>query len=170
MRGTPLLLAGVLAVTGVSCSSNPKPKAATTVTSAASAANLPVVSGPANAKPSIVMPTTPASAELIVKVLTEGSGPEVTAGKQLTAHYVGQIYGTGKQFDASWDRGQPATFPIGTGGLIKAWDQGLVGKKIGSRVLIIAPPAMGYGTGGNPAAGIKGTDALVFVVDLVGVK
>ena len=62
------------------------------------------------------------------------------------------------------------TFPLGVGGLIPAWDEGLVGVEKGSRVLILAPPADGYGSAGNQAAGIKGTDTLVFVVDILGVS
>ncbi len=148
------------AVTTASKASNPVPAAGPT-------AGLPAISGGATAKPVIEIPKTDPPKELVVTVLSEGTGPEVTAGKQLTAHYVGQVWATGKQFDASWDRGDPATFPIGSGGLIPAWDKGLVGKKIGSRVLIVAPPASGYGSQGNARAGITGTDTLIFVVDLV---
>lgn len=189
MRGITLLISGLFVVGAASCGSNADvgnggTKAATTVNSPSSSAPgttaaastaaaavgdaaLPGISGPVNAKPTIKIPSTPAPKELVVKVLVEGTGAAVASGKDLTAHYVGQVYETGKQFDASWDRGQPATFPIGVGRLIKAWDQGLVGKKLGSRVLIVVPPALGYGATGNPSAGIKGTDTLVFVVDLV---
>ena len=155
----------------MACSSDKSETGAAASSAAEADPNLPAVAGPANAKPTITMPTTAAPAGLVVKVLTEGTGDKVTAGKQLTAHYVGQVWATGKQFDASWDRGgQPATFPIGTGGLIKAWDEGLVGKNLGSRVLIVAPPEFGYGAGGNRGAGIAGTDTLVFVVDLISVR
>jgi peptidylprolyl isomerase len=81
---------------------------------------------------------------------------------------VGVIWKGGKQFDASWDKGAPAAFPIGVGQVIPGWDAGLVGAKAGSRVLLAVPPAQGYGTKGEPRAGIKGTDTLVFVVDVLG--
>lgn len=128
---------------------------------------LPTVSGAADAKPEIAIPDTEAPAALVVEVLEEGDGPAVAAGDQLTAHYVGLLWRDGSQFDASWDRGQPATFPVGVGRLIAGWDEGLVGVPYGSRVLLVVPPDKGYGPGGNPGAGITGDDTLVFVVDLL---
>ncbi|MGO1715626.1 MAG: FKBP-type peptidyl-prolyl cis-trans isomerase, partial [Ancrocorticia populi] len=85
------------------------------------------------------------------------------------ANYHGQIWG-GNVFVSSFQRGTPATFPIGVGAVIAGWDQGIVGKNVGSRLLISIPPEKGYGPNGQPAAGIGGTDTLVFVVDLVGVR
>jgi peptidylprolyl isomerase len=61
----------------------------------------------------------------------------------------------------------PAAFQIGAGRVIDGWDQGLVGQKIGSQVLLVIPPELGYGANGNPDAGISGTDTLVFVVDIL---
>jgi peptidylprolyl isomerase len=110
----------------------------------------------------------PAPTKLIVQPLLQGSGPAVKKGQTLIAQYVGALYGSGKQFDASWDRGQPATFPIGVGQVIPGWDKALVGQKAGSRVLLVVPPADGYGSSGNPQAGIGGKDTLVFVVDVLG--
>ena len=65
-------------------------------------------------------------------------------------------------------RGSPASFAIGIGGVIQGWDQVLVGKTVGSRVVMAVPPKLGYGEQGNPSAGIKGTDTLYFVVDILG--
>jgi peptidylprolyl isomerase len=70
-------------------------------------------------------------------------------------------------FDSSWSRKQPYTTAIGVGQVIKGWDTGLVGQTVGSRVLLAVPPAEGYGSAGSSAAGIKGTDTLVFVVDII---
>jgi peptidylprolyl isomerase len=132
-------------------------------------AGLPTVTAEKGTKPAVTIPAeTPAPKKLVAQPLLQGSGAAVKEGQTLTAHYVGVVYGTGKQFDASWDRGQPAQFPIGVGQVIPGWDKGLVGKKIGSRMLLVIPPADGYGTNGNPQAGIKGTDTLVFVVDILG--
>jgi peptidylprolyl isomerase len=136
-------------------------------TTGSDTAALPTVSGDTSTKPTIEIPTTDPPAELVVEVLSEGDGDPVAAGDFISAHYVGQLWRDGSQFDASWDRGAPAQFPVGTGNLIPAWDQGLVGVPYGSRVLIVAPPEFGYGAGGNAAAGIQGDDTLVFVVDLV---
>ncbi|ONI72562.1 peptidylprolyl isomerase [Kribbella sp. ALI-6-A] len=104
---------------------------------------------------------------LVTEVLKEGDGPEVKKGELLTANYLGQIWRDGKVFDNSYDRGAPSSFPIGVGGVIAGWDEGLVGKKLGSRVLLSIPSDKGYKEQGNPDAGIKGDDTLIFVVDLV---
>ena len=105
---------------------------------------------------------------LVTEVLKEGDGPEVKKGELLTANYLGQIWRDGKVFDNSYDRGAPSSFPIGIGGVIAGWDEALVGKKIGSRVLLSIPSDKGYKETGNEQAGIKGDDTLIFVVDLMG--
>ncbi|HEU4946575.1 MAG TPA: FKBP-type peptidyl-prolyl cis-trans isomerase [Kribbella sp.] len=104
---------------------------------------------------------------LVTEVVKEGDGPEVKKGELLTANYLGQIWRDGKVFDNSFDRGAPSSFPIGVGGVISGWDEGLVGKKLGSRVLLSIPSDKGYKEQGNPQAGIKGDDTLIFVVDLI---
>jgi peptidylprolyl isomerase len=80
--------------------------------------------------------------------------------------YVGALYTTGKQFDASWDRGQDFPFTLGAGSVIQGWDQGLVGMKVGGRRQLIIPPSLGYG---DQAQGedIPANSTLIFVVDLV---
>ncbi|MBG0833058.1 FKBP-type peptidyl-prolyl cis-trans isomerase [Planomonospora sp. ID67723] len=105
--------------------------------------------------------------ELVSKVVIKGTGPVVKSGQKLMAHYIGKIWGTDKQFDSSWDRGEPATFGIGVGQVIKGWDDTLVGLPVGTRVLLSIPPDLGYGAEGR-APDIKGTDTLVFLVDIVG--
>ncbi len=130
-------------------------------------AALPEVSGSFGQKPALTFPAQAASGELEVKVLSQGSGDVVEAGDDLTAHYLGQSWGGGV-FDNSYDRGGPATFPIGVGAVIAGWDDGLVGKQVGSRVLLSIPAHLGYGDRGVPQAGIAGGATLVFVVDIVG--
>jgi FKBP-type peptidyl-prolyl cis-trans isomerases 1 len=127
---------------------------------------LPTASGSFGEKPELTFPSEEHLAEGAVKVLSEGDGEVVEAGELLVANYLGQVWG-GDVFDNSYDRGAPSAFPIGTGYVIKGWDDGLVGQKIGSRVLLSLPPSLGYGENGNPNAGIGGTDTIVFVVDLV---
>ncbi|MGV9885068.1 FKBP-type peptidyl-prolyl cis-trans isomerase [Streptomyces sp. NPDC003006] len=119
-------------------------------------------------KPTVAKGPGKASSDLAVKTLIEGKGKEVVKGDYLQADYLGQIWATAKVFDNSYDRGNPTVFPIGVGQVIPGWDQALVGKKLGSRVELAIPPKMGYGEEGNKQAGIKGSDTLVFVVDLVG--
>ncbi len=129
-------------------------------------ATLPTVSGAYGDKPTITFPKVAAPKQLEKKVLTLGTGPAVAKGDLLVADYYGQIW-NGKSFDNSYDRGQPVGFTIGTGKVIQGWDDTLVGVTAGSRVLISLPPTEGYGATGNTQAGIKGTDTLVFVVDIV---
>ncbi|MFI1682668.1 MULTISPECIES: FKBP-type peptidyl-prolyl cis-trans isomerase [unclassified Streptomyces] len=119
-------------------------------------------------KPTVAKGSGKPSSDLAVKTLIEGKGKEVVKGDYLQANYLGQIWATAKVFDNSYDRGNPTVFPIGTGQVIPGWDQALVGKKLDSRVELAIPPKMGYGEEGNKQAGIKGSDTLVFVVDLVG--
>lgn len=130
---------------------------------------LPTVAAESGKKPKITFPDGYKPGDkLVVQPLLQGDGDTLEKGDTLIAQYVGVVASTGKEFDSSWDRKAAATFPIGVGQVIPGWDEGLVGKKIGSRLLMIIPPAKGYGSGGNPQAGIKGTDTLVFVVDLLG--
>ncbi len=138
-------------------------------TVAQAGAGLPTVAGRRGHKPEITIPKTDPPKELVADTLIQGDGAVVKAGETIVAQYVGVIWADGRQFDASWDRGSPASFPVGSGQVIPAWDTGIVGKRIGSRVLIVAPPAEGYGPQGNAQAGISGTDTLVFVVDILGV-
>ncbi len=101
---------------------------------------------------------------LKVDTIVRGTGPAVTPGQTITVNYVGVLYGNGKQFDSSWDRGQPVQFPIGTGNVIEGWDRGLVGVPVGSRVQLDIPAAQAYGdrpSGGRPAGPLR------FVVDIL---
>jgi peptidylprolyl isomerase len=129
---------------------------------------LPSVSGKYGDKPKVKADTkVKPGTKLRSTVLVEGKGAKVAKGDLLVADYLGSVYATNKVFDNSYDRGQPAGFEIGTGKVIKGWDETLVGVKAGSRVLMVIPPAKGYGKEGNTEAGIKGTDSLVFVVDVI---
>jgi peptidylprolyl isomerase len=120
--------------------------------------------------PTVTIPKTgkPPSS-LVSKTLIQGSGPAITKGQYVIAQYVGVIWRTGKVFDASEKDGAPFGFQIGATPtqVIPGWNTGLTGKKVGSRVLLTIPPADGYGSKGNSQAGIKGTDTLVFVIDLL---
>ncbi len=98
--------------------------------------------------------------------LVEGKGEEVQKGQTIVVNYLGQVYGGKKPFDESYS-GQPTSFQIGVGGVVKGWDQTLVGAPVGSRVIMALPPDFGYGDQGNEQAGIKGTDTLYFVVDVL---
>ncbi|GAA4421989.1 FKBP-type peptidyl-prolyl cis-trans isomerase [Georgenia halophila] len=130
---------------------------------------LPTATGGFGDKPELTFPDTAAPEDLQVKVLEQGSGDTVQAGDTIVVNYLGQTWG-GQVFDNSYDRGDTLNFPVGTGQVIGGFDEGLTGQQIGSRVLLSVPPEHGYGPRGVPQAGIKGTDTLVFVVDVVGVE
>jgi peptidylprolyl isomerase len=108
-------------------------------------------------------------ADLVVEDLTVGSGDEAQAGQLATVHYVGVAYSTGEEFDASWNRGEPFSFPLGKGRVIAGWDRGVAGMKVGGRRKLVIPPHLGYGDNGAGSV-IKPGETLVFVVDLVGVS
>jgi FKBP-type peptidyl-prolyl cis-trans isomerase len=133
--------------------------------------SLPTVTAPAassTAGPTITIPAkvTPPTA-LQVKTLIKGTGATVAKGQSLVVQYTGVNWRTTKVFDSSWARKAPYTVVIGAGQVIKGWDTGLVGQTVGSRVLLVIPPADGYGKAGAKSAGITGTDTLVFVVDIL---
>jgi peptidylprolyl isomerase len=130
---------------------------------------LPAVTGEKD--PKIATPKGDPSSKLVDQVLIKGTGRELVTGDTAVVNYTGVLWRNGEQFDSSWDREggpSPLSFQIGTEGIIKAWNEGLAGKKIGSRVLLVVPPDKGYGPEGNSAAGIKGDDTLLFVIDIVG--
>ena len=131
---------------------------------------LPTVTAVTGSAPTIKMPASTPPTTLVTKTLLQGNGPVVIKGQTVVVQYVGATWATGKVFDASWNRSQPFGFTIGAtpSKVIPGWDQGLIGQRVGSRVMLVIPPAEGYGKTGNPQAGIKGTDTLVFVVDILG--
>ena len=147
-------------------SESPTTDGASTQPSQDSAAD-PTVSGGYGDVPKVTMPGGTAPTALRVKTLQTGKGDAVRSGDLLVVNYAGLLWKTGKSFDSSFDRGQPASFAIGVGQVIPGWDKGLVGQTVGSRVLLVIPPADGYGSAGQPQAGIKGDDTLVFAVDIL---
>ena len=107
------------------------------------------------------------SDRLRIAPLVQGDGATVEKGQTIVVNYLGQVYDGEAPFDSSYARGEPTSFQIGTGAVVKGWDQALVGRAVGSRVLLSVPPDLGYGEEGNKDAGIKGTDTLYFVVDIL---
>ncbi|MFH8661442.1 FKBP-type peptidyl-prolyl cis-trans isomerase [Streptomyces afghaniensis] len=152
-------------------SDSPSPSA-----SAPSAAPPPkIVDGPLPAvtagtkfdeKPTIAKGSGEPSKQLAVKTLVAGSGKTVAENDFVVANYLGQVWSTAKVFDNSYDRKARLAIQLAQGQIIDGWRYALAGKKAGSRVEMAVPPTWGYGSQGNPQAGIKGTDTLVFVVDV----
>ncbi len=100
--------------------------------------------------------------------LIQGDGEKTKKGDTVFVNYLGQVYGGKDPFDASYDRGA-FSFPIGAGQVIPGWDEAVNDVAVGSRILIAVPPEDGYGEQGQPDAGIKGTDTLYFVIDVLAV-
>lgn len=113
-----------------------------------------------------------APTELQVRDVVAGHGDGAAAGDSVTVRYYGASLSTHQKFDASWDDGAPngefTVSPLGSAGVIDGWNQGLIGAKVGSRRLLVIPPALGYGAGGYPPA-IAPNETLVFVVDVVAI-
>jgi FKBP-type peptidyl-prolyl cis-trans isomerase len=132
--------------------------------------SLPTVTAAASGKaPTVKVPTTAPPSSLVVKTLIKGSGPPIAKGQYVVTQYVGLNWRTRAIFDSSWARSTPLGFQIDAtpAQIIPGWDMGLVGVPVGSRVMLVIPPKDGYGSAGASQAGIKGTDTLVFVVDIL---
>ena len=119
-------------------------------------------------KPEIDFPGDEPPAELVIEDLIEGTGDTATAGQTVTAHYVGVAHSSGEEFDASWNRGEPLDFRLGVGEVIKGWDEGIEGMRVGGRRKLVIPPHLAYGDRGAGRA-IGPGETLIFVVDLVDV-
>ena len=120
-------------------------------------------------KPEIDFPGGEPPTELQITDEVVGEGPEATRGSTVSAHYVGVAFSTGEEFDASWNRGAPLDFRLGTGQVIAGWDQGIEGMKVGGRRKLVIPAHLGYGDRGAGSAIAPG-ETLIFVVDLEGVR
>jgi peptidylprolyl isomerase len=119
-------------------------------------------------KPEVDFPGGEPPADLEIKDIVEGDGPEAKAGAMVSVHYVGVSFSTGEEFDSSWNRGTPLQFQLGAGQVIAGWDQGVQGMKVGGRRQLIIPAHLAYGdrgAGGKIAPG----ETLIFVCDLVAV-
>jgi len=119
-----------------------------------------------NSKPEIEFPEGPAPAVLVIEEIEVGEGPEATPGATVEVHYLGVEYETGEEFDSSWNRGAPIEFPLR--GLIKGWQDGIPGMKIGGRRKLTIPPEQAYGPAGSGHR-LSGK-TLIFVIDLLGVR
>ncbi len=117
-------------------------------------------------KPLVEPHLGPPPSELLVEEIVVGDGEEAKVGQTAVVHYVGVGVSSGEEFDASWNRGEPFTFPLGAGYVIKGWDEGVVGMKVGGRRRLVIPAHLGYGSQGAGGVIAPG-ETLIFVVDLV---
>lgn len=119
--------------------------------------------------PTVTIPEGDVPTEFAVETVITGEGAVVGGGDVVVVQYHGVNWNTGLVFDSSWERGEPASFP--TGGVIIGFRDGLIGQTVGSRVIIIIPPELGYGPSGGTGDGSIGPeDTIVFVVDILGVQ
>ncbi|WP_327675941.1 FKBP-type peptidyl-prolyl cis-trans isomerase [Kitasatospora sp. NBC_00458] len=119
-------------------------------------------------KPEIDFPVGDPPADLQIRDITVGTGEEAKPGQVVEVHYVGVTFATGEEFDASWNRGSSFKFPLGGGRVIKGWDQGVAGMKVGGRRELVIPPHLAYGNQ-SPSPLIPAGSTLIFVVDLLSV-
>ncbi|WP_203567052.1 FKBP-type peptidyl-prolyl cis-trans isomerase [Aestuariimicrobium ganziense] len=117
-------------------------------------------------QPAVEIPEGDAPTELVITDLVEGDGPQATAGQFVEVHYVGVAWSTGAEFDSSWNRGEPLGFPLGAGMVIRGWDTGVQGMKVGGRRQLVIPAHLAYGDRGAGGV-IKPGETLIFVCDLI---
>ena len=125
-------------------------------------------SGPLSTEPVVHVPTGAPPKALKTVDLIKGTGATATTGSTITVNYVGVLYKGGKQFDASWKRGQTFSTALSNGSVIPGWVKGISGMKVGGRRELIIPPSLAYGAAGSPPT-IPPNSTLVFVVDLLSV-
>lgn len=180
MRRRSLLLAalpaGLVTLAGCGDGKSDSSKASASPSPTASVPPPKIVEGPLpaitagtgfNQKPTVAKGPGEPSENLAVKTVIAGSGKTIAENDFIQANYLGQIWSSAKVFDNSYDRNRPIVIQLAQGSVIDGWRYALTGKKVGSRVEMAVPPKWGYGTSGNSQAGIKGTDTLVFVVDVL---
>jgi len=155
-RTSVLVLTASLFLTGCSAASDAEVGAASVSVQ---------VTGDYGSEPVVVITPGDPVTQLQVTDLVVGTGDALAAGAMMTADYVGYGAATGQMFDASWVRGEPATFPLAR--VILGWQEGLVGMQVGGRRLLVIPAELGYGDNPPPGSGIEPGETLIFVVDLV---
>jgi peptidylprolyl isomerase len=125
--------------------------------------NLPQVTLDDKGKPSLHLNNYKPSGGMVIQPLIKGNGPNVTSTQSVSVQYTGWLASDGKQFDSSWDKGEPIDF--GLDAVIKGWKDGLTGQPVGSQVLLVIPPELAYGSQARP--GIPADSTLIFVVDIL---
>ncbi len=169
IRRVGAVLAGIALAAGLAaCGSSAQLRGVVTAPSAGLTAPPPPPPVPValRNKPTVTVPKGPPPNHLVIKDLVKGTGALATKTSTVTVQYVGVLYKTGKQFDASWNdgSGQPVQFSL-AGGVIQGWQEGIPGMRVGGRRELIIPPSLAYKQKGAPPK-IPPNATLVFVVDL----
>lgn len=180
MKRSSVFAATLLALAAISAQAQTpaQPAAAAAPATPATGAQPDAAAAAAPAAPLVVGSATPgpAAESLIVNDTKVGTGREATSGSTVYMHYTGWLYRPlaknmrGRQFDSSIPRGEPLDFVLGTGRVIKGWDQGIVGMKVGGKRTLIIPSELAYGSRPAPGGGIPANSALIFDVELIDVK
>jgi peptidylprolyl isomerase len=159
-----LLVVVALALALAGCGSDDGETATATPKATPTPSNTDVTKKPVVTVPDELPPDTLQKRDIVV-----GKGPVAKTGDTVSMQYVGLTWSTSVEFDASWDRGQPLTFKLGEGGVIKGWDQGIPGMRKGGRRELTIPAELAYGANGRPPE-IGPNECLRFIVDLVKLK
>jgi peptidylprolyl isomerase len=120
-------------------------------------------------KPVVVVPKGVSPKTFAYKEIVEGSGPAAKSGDKVSVQYVGVGFDTEKEFDSSWSRNEPFSFTLGGGEVIKGWDKGVEGMKVGGRRELLLPGDLAYGAAGSPPK-IGPNETLIFIIDLLKVE
>ena len=170
-----LVLAGLLVL--VACGSEDTEAPASSSTASESTVDTPSSSDATSTTPAPAGPTEVAdsvyatsTAGLKTAALTEGSGTEATSGDRVTVHYTGWLQSDSTKFDSSRDRGEPFSFTLGAGEVIRGWDQGVRGMKVGGIRQLVIPPDLAYGSRGAGGGAIPPNATLIFEVELLEVR
>lgn len=171
MRKTIWSLAVLLTACGADQQAQPNQTDAPAVTSAAAPVECEDRTLPAppkqdeagSSKPDVQIPDGAPPCKLVSHDIRSGTGAQAQEGATVTVQYVGVAWSTRQEFDSSWDRGEPATFPLSD--VIKGWQQGIPGMKEGGRRQLVIPPDLAYGA--RPPSGIAPNETLVFIIDLI---
>jgi FKBP-type peptidyl-prolyl cis-trans isomerase len=174
LSALPLLLAGLLIAgcgssgesSTITIGNESKANSKLITSSPESSAPKTPTSGPLATKPTVEAGKGPAPTKLETKDLVTGTGAEAKKGSTVYVNYVGVLWKNGEEFDSSWKRNEPFTFGIGTGQVIKGWDKGVPGMKVGGRRELRIPAEEAYGKLGSPPK-IPKNEALIFVIDLL---
>ncbi|MFJ9442949.1 FKBP-type peptidyl-prolyl cis-trans isomerase [Kitasatospora sp. NPDC101235] len=181
MRRTAGLLLTLPLLLAVACSSSPKAAGPATPSPASAAPTVPAPVGEASPMPTlsgggfgskatIAIPEgQQPSGQFVVNTVSEGDGATVNKGDWATVNYTAKDWTTGKDLPSSYDaNGKPQLYQAGSGQLVPALDQSVIGKKVGTRLLVVAPPAAAFGEQGSNQLGVNKGDTVVFVLDIVG--
>jgi FKBP-type peptidyl-prolyl cis-trans isomerase len=164
-----LCLALAIAVGGCGGSSDSSSESTGSSDSTSSGKSAEAANTDLSKKPVVTVPTGVSPKKFAYRELVEGDGPEAKSGDKVSVQYVGVGFDSEKEFDSSWSRNEPFPFTLGGGEVIKGWDQGVEGMKVGGRRELLLPPELAYGAAGQPPS-IGPNETLIFVIDLLKVE